>query len=82
MRVSDDVMYGQRRISIYDQIDEIQVHNNNDETEVYDDLVDRWVLSNEDALTLSADQPAQQAERRSKWVICCLKIYKRLLFDI
>jgi hypothetical protein len=51
MNVSDDVMYGQRRISIYDQLDEIQVYNDtNDETQVYNDLVDRSVLSSTSAL--------------------------------
>lgn len=83
MNVSDDVMYGQRRISIYDQLDEIQVFNDtDDETQVCNDLVNYTVLSSTSALS---DQPAQQAERRSrpKWVMLFKNLYASfLIFNI
>jgi hypothetical protein len=58
-------MYGQRRASIYDQVDESQVYNDIDgDTQVYE-LVDYTMLSNASVLAHS-DQPAQQAQHRSK----------------
>jgi hypothetical protein len=67
--VSDDVTYGQRRNSIYDQLDETQVYNEvDDETQVYNDLVDYTTSSSASALTHS-DQSVQQAEHRYKLVL-------------
>lgn len=67
--VSGDVMYGQRRAFIYDQLDELQVYNVIDhDINVYNDLVDYTISSSANAVE-HPDQSARQSGFKFKLVI-------------